>query len=62
MVRYSRPDATEIGEQAADLLMSVDVELADGNTSVVILGVFRWSGDLCGRASPVWATSVAVRA
>jgi hypothetical protein len=42
--------------------MGVDVELADGNTSVVILGVACWSGDLRGQANPAWATSVAVRA
>jgi hypothetical protein len=51
------------GEQTADdLFMGVDVELADGNTSVVILGVACWSGDLRGQANPAWATSVAVRA
>jgi hypothetical protein len=50
------------GEQAADLVMGVDVEPADGNTSVVILGAACWSGDRCGRAGPGWATSVAIRA
>ncbi len=34
--------------------MGMDVELADGNTSVVILG------PVCERAGPVWATSAAV--
>ncbi len=36
--------------------MGVDAELADDNTSVVILG------PVCGRAGPVWATSAAVKA